>query len=271
MVQISCSADTGSVNHCPSWVFSFGSAAFYTVHLDSNGAARKFPIVWRDPVKSRIKALIRELGDRFDGDERIEFVRTGGWQTGTNEPSVNDARDFSDFETVLGALGIPMNTGHGETALDGTDEYSVAIVGDGGFLDTYAASFPDTALAVTIKFVQGNDPDNDFYQALNDKCVALGVEMLNTGLNDGDKATSRTTAATWKAAGAKFGWGGTTSGNSSLSATSKQIRVAEEAVGANGKTPSGVTSHIVLKQSTANTNMLAYPTALGIVLAGLVP
>jgi len=200
----SFSADTGSVNYCPAWALDQADGS-YTVHTAS-GAARRFPITWRDPVLSQIKAFIVALGQRYNGDRRIEVIRVGGWQAGTNEPVVNDGGTFTDLKSVLSPLGIPFEADPStRTALDGTDEYSVSVLQSGGLLETWNTAFSRSVPAVTIKFAQGGDSNNDWYQALIDKALALDLHMQQTGFNEGDKSDVRADALAWRAAGAGRG------------------------------------------------------------------
>lgn len=266
VIQMSFSGDVSTGNHCPPWAIN--GLNRYILHADSDGSAKRFPMVWRDPMRARIKSFIRDFGAAYGLDERIEMIQTAGWQTGTNEPAVNDPRDFTDFVEVLEPLGIPMNPGHAETALTGDDEWSQSIIEDGGFLDVWDESFPGVRLGATIKFAQGNDPDNGFYEAFIDKLVSIGGwELLNTGLNEGDKTSNLSTASGWRASGSFFGWSGTSGpgSHSSLTGRSLWYTICQQAVG-NGD----VTSRVVLNQATASQNALAYPDALDVLDVGLV-
>lgn len=268
---LSFSGATASVNYCPTWALDQTDGS-YTVH-NAAGTALRFPITWRDPVLSQIKTFIAALANRYNGDRRIEYLRVGGWQAGTNEPVINDAGTFTDLKDVLSLLGIPFEDDPStSTALDGTDEYSVSVLETGGLLETWNTQFSRSVVAATIKFVLGNDSNNGWYQALIDKCLALDLHMLQTGFNEGDKSDVRADALEWRAAGARFGGGGTSGvGNhSSLTGEALQLEVALQAVGDDGAyAPRSRLTHFTLNQATKANNALAFPSALAVYHMGL--
>lgn len=195
--------DAGTVAVTPSWLFDDTAVDFIGDFTSPDGYIPKLPLYWDADYQRHLGDFLAAFGDRYDGDPRLAYIRMGGWQYGTNEPNFYGT-DVVHLETQIEAAGMPLTfNGSGKLILYADSLYAGAV---NDMIDLWRGAFPQTQLLATIRFPDATDR---FEQSMNDHCLASGIGVVNTGLNEGDKSDTRETFRTWRDTyGVKVGWGG---------------------------------------------------------------
>ncbi len=187
----------------PAWLFDDPQVQRIGGVNTPKGKVPLYPVFWDKAYQRHLGDLLAAMAKRYDGDRRIEYIRMGGWQVGTNEPSFyGGAAEFLRDQLAR----------HGETAAGGKNRslpansrYAEAVV---ALIGLWHAHFKKSRLAATIHFAK---EENSFEQVMNDCCIKWRVAILNTGLNERDKIETRKTYRQWHDAHrCKVGWGGIT-------------------------------------------------------------
>lgn len=189
----------------PDWLFDAADADWIGEIATPKGHLPRYPVFWDAVYQARLADFIAALAARYDGDPRIEFIRTGGWQIGTNEPSFYDgATVFLQGALADAGFDVLLNR-RGQPILSADDPYAQAV---GNILDLWGQAFQKTRLAATVHFAKRRP---SFESAMNDRAVAWKMVLLNTGLNEGDHTLARMTFRRWHDQnGCPVGWGGIT-------------------------------------------------------------
>ncbi len=195
--------DGGTVAVTPSWLFDDAAVDFIGDFTSADGYIPKLPLYWDADYQRHLGDFLAAFGARYDGDPRLAYIRMGGWQYGTNEPNFYGT-DVVHLETQIEAAGMPLTfNGGGKLILYADSLYADAV---NDMIDLWHDAFPQTQLLATIRFPDATDR---FEQSMNDHCLASGIGVVNTGLNEGDKSDTRETFRAWRDTyGVKVGWGG---------------------------------------------------------------
>ena len=167
-----------------------------------------YPVYWDPAYQRHLEEFIEAFARRYDGDKRIEYIRMGGWQVGTNEPSFyGGASEF--IVDQLAAHGMDTSSLGDERkisrALTDKSLYAVAVR---DMIDIWYKHFTKTRLSATIHF---SKDEGSFEEAMMKHCFDRKTTILNTGLNEKDKSEARTEyRAAHDRYGCKVGWGGIT-------------------------------------------------------------
>lgn len=215
------SGEDGSADITPTWLWDDGTVSWIGNRNTPIGFAPRLPVYWDPDYQRHLGDTIAALGARYNGDPRLAYIRMGGWQNGTNEP--NFYGDFSSYlaDQIAGyGMSLTYTTG-GKVILYADQPYTTATL---AMMDLWHAAFPDTQMVATVHF---NDDPRDFEYAMNQHCLLLGVGMVNTGLNEGDKTDTRSTYRVWRDTyGVRAGWGGVTNlGSKNPSLTGLPLRM----------------------------------------------
>ncbi len=167
-----------------------------------------YPVYWDPAYQKHLEEFIAAFARRFDGDRRIEYIRMGGWQIGTNEPS---------FYGGAGEFIVEQLAEHGMNTrgfkdkrklLRGLSSKSLYARAVKDLIDIWYKHFRKTRLAATIHF---SKQEGSFEEAMMKHCFSKKTAILNTGLNEKDKSDIR---KEYREAhdkyGCKVGWGGIT-------------------------------------------------------------
>ncbi len=184
----------------PAWLWNAGTIASVGNRDTPAGFAPRMPVYWDEQYLAQLGRFLAAMGARYDGDPRLAYIRMGGWQCGTNEPNF-----YGDFSASLGdqlaAQGMPIAAARLTLLAD--QPYTAATL---RMIDLWHAAFPNSQLIATIHF---NDDPRDFEYAMNQHCLELGLGLMNTGLNEGDKSDARARFRRWRdSLGVRAGWGG---------------------------------------------------------------
>ncbi len=163
-----------------------------------------YPVFWDTAYQQHFGEFLAAFSKRYDGDPRIEFIRMGGWQIGTSEPSFyGGAVRF--IRGQLSTEGEAVEEGR-KPKLSSTSQYARAVK---DLIDLWHQSFRETRLAATIHLDRGKA--DSFERAMNDHCASKGCLLLNTGLNERDHTPTRQFFRKMrKEHGCETGWGGIT-------------------------------------------------------------
>jgi len=172
-----------------------------------------YPVYWDPAYQKHLEEFIAAFAKRFDGDARIEYIRMGGWQIGTNEPSFyGGASEF--IVEQLAEHGMDTSRFKGKRNLlrggpvRGLSNKSLYARAVKDLIDIWYKHFKKTRLAATIHF---SKQEGSFEEAMMKHCFSKKTTILNTGLNEKDKSDIR---KEYREAhdkyGCKVGWGGIT-------------------------------------------------------------
>lgn len=191
-------------NDCtPAWFFKLPDAKRVGDIETSKGKLPPYPLYWDPVYQRRLELFIAEFARRFDGDPRIEFIRMGGWQTGTNEPSFyGGASNYMKEQLEREGETI---AGQRRPRLSADSRYADAVR---DLVDIWAKYFRKTRLAATIHVSKRG---GSFEEAMNEHCARKGILLLNTGLNESDLSKARSAFRDYAdRTKTKVGWGGIT-------------------------------------------------------------
>ncbi len=207
------SPDTIHLNTAtPAWLFADPNVWRLGGIDTPEGRLPLYPVYWDPAYQAHLDDFLAAMAERYDDEPRLEFIRMGGWQVGTNEPSFyGGAEPYLHLQ--LASFGMELEfDARGNLVHMADGKYAQAVQ---ELLDIWWDNFTATRLAATIHFDRG---PRSFETAMNQHAASLGVIMLNTGLNEGDHRSARVSFRSWHDEfGAKVGWGGITSLGSKLS------------------------------------------------------
>ncbi len=189
----------------PEWVLNDPGVATIGEIQTPFGWLPRYPVYWDAGYKAHLADFVKDFGDRYGQDARIEYFRMGGWQVGTNEPNFYaEAAQYLDSQ--IEAAGMPLDFDeNGDPIVLAGSVYSLAIL---DMIDEYRAEFGSIPLIATIKF----DPPGTYRDEMNNYCASVGLGMVNTGLNEGEHVGARQRFRDWHDNyGCLVGWGGLTS------------------------------------------------------------
>ena len=216
----------------PPWLFNDPAVAYIGGINTPIGYAPRMPVYWSPAYLNHLRNFINAFGERYGKDSRIAFMRIGGFQNGTNEPTF-----YHPFSAYLAdqirAAGMDLTVDSKGTGvkLYANSPYTTAVL---NIAAMWVAAMDRNKLVATIHF---NDDPNSFEHAMNAGMVAQGIDMVNTGLNEGDKADSRTKFAYWFQSTQKavrVGWGAITnlgSKNSGLTGMDLRMETIKQGTG----------------------------------------
>lgn len=187
----------------PDW---FWSLLGPTEFLIDTATGIKYPIFWNAKYEEHVDNFIKAFGARFNGNRGIEYVRTGGWQTGSNEPSLYGSLT-QKFQAMLSANGLLFPVGSRKPTLNGTDPYTQSTLRR---METWKNAMPGTRLAATFHFPGEDATSLGFDQAMVNFACANKWVLGNTGLNYFDKSSARIKLLSYRNSGAQIGWFGLT-------------------------------------------------------------
>jgi hypothetical protein len=190
----------------PAWLFDDPHVRRFGGFATPKGKVPLYPVFWDKGYQKHLGDFLAVMARRYDGDPRIEYIRMGGWQVGTNEPSFyGGATEY--LREQLAAQGEPLPAGR-KAHLPANSRYSEAVT---ALIDLWHANFKKTRLAATIHFPKEDADRGSFEQVMNDHCAKYRVTILNTGLNERDKTETRKAYRAWHdSQRCKVGWGGIT-------------------------------------------------------------
>lgn len=173
------------------------------------------PVYWHPAYQSAIEETITRLAARYDGDSRIAFIRTGGWQWGTNEPNfLGDTISLEQADALRARGWDGERKPRGKTFNPAGGIYAKSIL---AIMDFWAGSFngsrgadhsKKTPLGLTVRFPRPSEPCH--VDDLVEHGIKLGWIMGSTGLNACDQTADRTALAAWAKLGATPAWMGIT-------------------------------------------------------------
>lgn len=192
----------GTAPFAPTWFFDKPDV----LCVGGKDSVPKLQVFWDWRYLAEIDAFIAAFGREFSKNPWIEYVRLGGWQVGTNEPTFygDYFNAVSDDLIKYGWTGTRSAQGR-PVFPSATDSHSQAV---GHMIQIWRLAFPNTYLGVTIHQPAGGTAPFD--QRLIDYVAGVRYIRLNTGLNEGDHADLRTSFRAWHDSGTKVGWGGIT-------------------------------------------------------------
>jgi hypothetical protein len=173
--------------------------------MTPKGLLPYYPVFWDKAYQRHLEEFITAFAERYDGHPRIEYIRIGGWQILTNEPSFyGGASEFlvdqllehgMDVRGKEKDLKIMRN-------LAGDSPYSIAVL---DMMDIWYKHFKKTRLGVTVhpSKEQGSFEDVQMKHAFEKQAL-----IVNTGLNEADKTDMRQLyRQAYERHGCKVGWG----------------------------------------------------------------
>ncbi len=187
----------------PSWLFDDPQVRRVGGVKTVAGEVPLYPVFWDPAYQRHLGELLAAFARRFDGDPRLEFIRMGGWQVGTNEPSFYGGATAYLQEQLAAEGEIVGGRRRPELTADG--KYAQAVR---ELVDLWHRHFKKTRLAATIHFDRRG---GGFEAAMNEHCAQQGCTLLNTGLNERDHADARSFFRRMHdERHLKVGWGGIT-------------------------------------------------------------
>jgi hypothetical protein len=248
----------------PAWLFDDPQVRRIGGIATPKGKVPLYPVFWDQAYQKHLGDLLAAMAQRYDGDPRIEYIRMGGWQVGTNEPSFyGGAAEYLREQLAEHGEHIPAGR---KARLSADSRYCEAVK---AMIDLWYGSFRRTRLAATIHFPNEDSGEASFEQAMNDHCAKYRVTILNTGLNERDKAQTRKVYRQWHDTSyAKVGWGGIThlgweeNRPPAQRAPDLLLRAFRQGIGVDGDvklTPASCVSYLVVgPDSLADTEALAW-------------
>ncbi|UCC96674.1 MAG: beta-galactosidase [Phycisphaerales bacterium] len=189
----------------PPWLFQDPSVKKLGGFMTPKGRLPYYPVFRDKAYQKHLEEFIVAFARRYDGHPRIEYIRIGGWQILTNEPSFyGGASEFlvdqlleqgMDVRGKEKDLKIMRN-------LPGDSPYSIAVL---DMMDIWYRHFKKTRLGVTVhpSKEQGSFEDVQMKHAFEKKAL-----IVNTGLNEADKSSMRQLyRQAYEKHGCKVGWG----------------------------------------------------------------
>ncbi|MCX7015303.1 MAG: beta-galactosidase [Candidatus Sumerlaeota bacterium] len=192
----------------PAWLFDDPAVKRFGGIPTPKGKLPLYPVFWDPAYQKHLEDFIAAFAQRYNGNPRIEYIRMGGWQVGTNEPSFyGGASEFLLDQFAAEGMKIPADKNMKEAirGLAGDSPYSKAVI---SMIDIWRKHFTKTPLAATIHF---SKEAGSFEEAMMSHCFANHIMIMNTGLNESDHTESRTAYREARDQhGCKVGWGGIT-------------------------------------------------------------
>jgi len=192
----------------PKWLWDDHDVKFLGNIPTPKGKLPYYPVYWDPAYQKHLEEFIAAFAKRFDGDRRIEYIRMGGWQIGTNEPSFyGGASEFIVEQLAKHGMDIGRLKDKSKLtrSLPGDGLYAVAVR---DMINIWYKHFQKTRLGATIHF---SKEEGSFEEAMMRHCFNKKTTILNTGLNEKDKKLVR---EEYREAhdryGCKVGWGGIT-------------------------------------------------------------
>lgn len=197
-------------NITPDWLFEQPDVRFVGDMQTDAGRIPKYPVFWDKAYQKLLEEFIIAFAQRYDGDPRIEFIRVGGWQIGTNEPSFYGGAALL-MRAQLEKEGERIGS-HRRPRLSADSKYGGAVR---DMLSVWAKHFRKTRLAATIHFPRdarrGGSGEGSFETSMIEHAAKLGCTLLNTGLNESELQSGRTLfRRNADKYNVKVGWGGIT-------------------------------------------------------------
>jgi len=200
--------DTNENTVTPAWLFKDPAVKRLGGFKTPKGMVPLYPVFWDPAYQKHLEEFIAAMAQRYDGCPELEYIRMGGWQVGTNEPSFYGgatgflAAQLAEQGMALSAADKKKDTIRG---LAGDSPYSKAVI---AMIDLWLKHFKKTRLASTIHF---SKEAGSFEEAMMSHCFKNRIAIMNTGLNEGDHAEPR---KEYREAHDKYGckvaWGGIT-------------------------------------------------------------
>lgn len=192
----------------PKWLWDDPNVKFLGNILTPKGRLPYYPVYWDPVYQKHLEEFIAAFAERFDGDKRIEYIRMGGWQIGTNEPSFyGGASEFIVEQLAKHGMDIEQfpNKNKLTRSLPGDSLYAKAVR---DMINIWYKHFKKTRLGATIHF---SKEEGSFEEAMMRHCFNKKTTILNTGLNEKDKSLAREEfREAHDRYGCKVGWGGIT-------------------------------------------------------------
>ncbi len=195
----------------PDWLFQQKDVRFVGGFESDGERIPKYPLFWDKGYQKNLEEFIAAFAKRYDGDPRIEYIRIGGWQIGTNEPSFYGGAT-SALRDQLEKEGEHIE-GRRKPRLSADSKYAGAVR---DLMDAWARHFHKTRLAATVHFPREGGGrrgggDESFEAAMIEHAAKLGFTLLNTGLNEGERNGGRAQFRQYADKyNVKVGWGGIT-------------------------------------------------------------
>jgi len=192
----------------PKWLWDDPNVKSVGNILTPKGRLPYYPVYWDPAYQKHLEEFIAAFAKRFDGDTRIEYIRMGGWQIGTNEPSFyGGASEFIVEQLAKHGMDIERFQDKSKItrSLPGDSLYAEAVR---DMIDIWYKHFKKTRLGATIHF---SKEEGSFEEAMMRHCFNKKTTILNTGLNEKDKRLAREEfREAHDRYGCKVGWGGVT-------------------------------------------------------------
>jgi hypothetical protein len=188
----------------PAWLFDDPEVKRLGGIITPKGKLPYYPVFWDPAYQRHLEEFIAAFAKRYDGDPRLEYIRIGGWQILTNEPSFyGGASEFlvdQLLENGMDVRGMEKNLKKMRN-LPGDSPYSKAVL---QMMDIWFKHFRKTRLGVTVHEPQEKATFEDVQMQ---SALAHKALIMNTGLNEGDKTEMRRLYRTAHDQGCKVGWG----------------------------------------------------------------
>jgi hypothetical protein len=192
----------------PKWLWDDTDVKFLGNIATAKGRLPYYPVYWDPAYQKHLEEFIAAFAKRFDGDRRIEYIRMGGWQIGTNEPSFyGGASEFIVEQLAKHGMDIGRFKDKSKLtrSLPGDGLYAKSVR---DMIDIWYKHFKKTRLGATIHF---SKEEGSFEEAMMRHCFNKKTAILNTGLNEKDKNLARKEfREAHDQYGCKVGWGGIT-------------------------------------------------------------
>jgi len=238
----------------PAWLFADPQVRRLGGIATPKGKLPYYPVFWDSAYQRHLEEFIAAFARRYDGNSRIEYIRIGGWQILTNEPSFYGGASEFLVDQLL-ANGMDVRGMEKDLKkmrnLPGNSPYSKAVL---QMMDIWFKHFKQTCLGVTVHppKEKGSFEDVQMQSALGHKAL-----IMNTGLNEGDKTEMRQLYRTaHDQHGCKVGWGDLTHVGQHLSRQqlaakghSLWMEIAKQAVGSDADEaykPAAKISYLIL-------------------------
>lgn len=192
----------------PEWLWDEPDVKRFGGIQTPKGILAKYPVYWDSAYQKHLENFIKAFAERYNGDPRIEYIRMGGWQCGTNEPSFyGGASEFIVEQLIEEGMDIRniRDKRHMGRSLTEDSLYAVAVK---DLMDIWIKHVTKTRLAATIHF---SKEEGSFEEAMMKHCFERKIMIMNTGLNEKDKLKTRTEyREAHDKHGIKVAWGGMT-------------------------------------------------------------
>ncbi len=189
----------------PKWLFDFPEVKRMGGIPSDKGKLPLYPVFWDAGYQKHLGEFLAAMAKRYDGNPRVEFIRMGGWQVATGEPSFyGGASELIAAQLLENGVDIKK---HPSNKQPGDGMYARAVC---DLIDLWYQHFKQTRMAVVVHFPK-SEGEKSFEATMVQKLLSMKATIFNTGLNEGDKKKTREQYRRYHdESGCKVGWGGIT-------------------------------------------------------------